>query len=89
MEEKDGMGKEVEDMGREAEKKGGRALCGKGAVTSKGKNAGGKGSKGGGKGFGYQGTCFTCGKVGHKAAECGGIYEVHDGDDEDAGKDVG
>ena len=36
MEEKDGMGKEVENMGREAEKKGGRALCGKGTVTSKG-----------------------------------------------------
>ena len=36
MEEKDGMGKEVENMGREAEKKDGRALCGKGAVTSKG-----------------------------------------------------
>ena len=36
MEEKDGMGKEVENMGVEAEKKDGRALCGKVAVTSKG-----------------------------------------------------
>ena len=34
----------------------------------KGGTKGGKGSKGGGKG--YQGTCWRCGQVGHKAAEC-------------------
>ena len=34
-------------------------------VTSKG-----TGPKGSSKGFGYQGTCWTCGRVGHKAAEC-------------------
>ena len=33
-----------------------------------------KGSpKGKGKGKGYQGTCWNCGKAGHKAAECWGL----------------
>ena len=30
----------------------------------------GGGQKGGGEGKGYQGNCWHCGKVGHKAAEC-------------------
>ena len=38
----------------------------------KGYGGGGKGFGGGGKGFGYQGLCFNCGKIGHKAAECRG-----------------
>ena len=42
--------------------------------SEKGKGKGGKGGKGGdkgkGKGGGYQGTCWRCGKVGHKTAEC-------------------
>ena len=41
-------------------------------IGKKGATSGEKGSKGGGKGkgFGYQGTCFKCGIVGHKANEC-------------------
>ena len=48
----------------------------KGGFRGDGKGGGfkcfGKGYwlKGGGKGGGYEGTCFKCGKVGHKAAEC-------------------
>ena len=50
------------------------------------------GAKSRGKGFGYQGTCWRCGEVGHKANEC----EMHwvqcmeeFEDDEGANKDVG
>ena len=41
-------------------------------AAGKGSSAMGKGvdPKGSGKGKGYQGTCFRCGVVGHKAAEC-------------------
>jgi hypothetical protein len=51
----------------------GKGPGGKGFGKGKtgGKDAG-KGGKGGdkGKGKGYQGTCFRCGKVGHKQTEC-------------------
>jgi hypothetical protein len=48
--------------------KGGGYFKGKGYDYSKG---GGKSNdKGNGKGKGYQGTCWTCGTVGHKSAEC-------------------
>ena len=56
---------------------GGKGYKGKGAwdtkgVGKKGAKSGETGSKGGGKGkgFGYQGTCFKCGVVGHKSNEC-------------------
>ena len=42
---------------------------GKGKAYGKGKD-GTKGSKGDGKGKGYQGNCFHCGQLGHKAIEC-------------------
>lgn len=56
---------------------------------------GGKGDKG--KGKGYQRTCFKCGKVGHKAAECRSdamgserrAYEVEEVEEEEQTKEVG
>lgn len=78
--------------GQEKGKGGGwKGQYGKG-FGEKGKGSGWKGggySKGGGfgkgggkgKGFGYQGTCYRCGVVGHKAAECEreGVHGVEEG----------
>ena len=66
--------------------KGGFKGYGKGRGTKGGFKGDGKGSgykgfekgywpEGEGKGGGYQGTCFKCGKVGHKAVECS-VYMV-------------
>ena len=55
--------------------KGGKGGFGKGGKGGKG-DFGKGGKQGGGKG--YQGTCFTCGKVGHKAWECWGAYAVEE-----------
>ena len=46
--------------------KGGKGFC----KNWQGPGQGGYGKGGNGKGFGYQGTCFNCQQVGHKAAEC-------------------
>jgi len=59
---------------------GGKGGSGKG--IGKGYDGGPKGGKGGGKSYGYQGTCFKCGKVGHKAAECRQVAAVDEGDGE-------
>ena len=73
-----GKGKSKGDVGRGWGKSGAKA-AGKGSVLGKGGAFPGKGEpwmakgagvKGTSKGFGYQGTCWTCGQVGHKSAEC-------------------
>jgi len=66
------------------------AFKGKGGLKGEGgsKGGGGKGEgkgygkgqlgvKGAGKGLGYQGQCWTCGRLGHKSAECN-VYMVGD-----------
>ena len=53
----------------------------------KGSKDSGKGGKDSGKG--YQGACFNCGKVGHKAWECRSRRQVGAVDEENYGNDEG
>lgn len=66
------------------EKGGGKGNKGGGKGRDKGGQKGhyhedkkGYQEKGGGKGKGYQGKCFTCGRVGHKAWECQNSVGAH------------
>lgn len=73
--------------GKGGEKGKGKGSFGKGTFGKGGKDFGkggkdsGKGGKdsgkGGGGGKGYQGACFNCGKVGHKAWECRAEKRIH------------
>ena len=71
--------------------KGSKGDKGKGKGKGGEKGKGGKAAGGKGKGFGYQGTCFNCGKVGHKAAECRGARRTYNVDEEndEAEEEVG
>jgi hypothetical protein len=82
--EKKGGGKGKGNFGKGTFGKGGGKDSGKGSGKDFGK--GGKDSgKGGASGKGYQGACFNCGKIGHKAWECRsgkGIHAVEEQEDE-------
>jgi hypothetical protein len=87
------LGRECPTNSGKSKGKGKEGMKGKGKGPYKGTGKGGKGffdGKGGGKGFGekgkgkgqgYQGTCWSCGVVGHKSSECrnsGMTYNVND-----------
>ena len=65
------MARECATYPGKAKGKGKDSNKGKGKGFAKGgKGAAGKGGEFKGKGKGYQGTCWTCGNVGHKSNEC-------------------
>ena len=71
------MARECPAKGKGKGGKGAEKGKGKGAEKGKGKGkgpgegkAGGKGGGWKGKGKGYQGTCWSCGRIGHKQNEC-------------------
>ena len=67
--------------------KGGKDFGKGGKDYGKGGKDSGKGGKDSGKG--YQGACFNCGKVGHKAWECRSRRQVGAVDEENYGNDEG
>jgi hypothetical protein len=92
------LGRECPSNNGKSKGKGKEGMKGKGKGIYKGGGKGGKGfmdNKGGGKGTGdkgkgkgYQGTCWSCGVVGHKSSECqnsGMTYNVNDETSEDIG----
>ena len=75
-----GKGGNATKGGKKGKGKGGEKGWNQKGWNEKGWNnkGGKKGGKGGGKGSwgkGYQGQCFKCGQIGHKAWECGSVEE--------------
>ena len=82
------LARDCQKGGGKGKGKDGKGMYGKGFQNFQAYNGGKDGGKGfgkdggkgmygkGGKGFGYQGSCFKCGRVGHKQAECRAINHI-------------